>query len=160
VVKLSIGRHKVEKTLVDNGASLNLIMRKTFIEMGLNLLDLTPIHDTFHGVISGQLSTPIGRINLEVSCGTRDNKCKEMLMFEVASFDIGYNCILGRPFLLKFMAVIHTAYANLKIPGPKDVITIMADQWDTLACENASLSQVGRFGIEAAQKQSTKVAKT
>jgi hypothetical protein len=37
VVKLPIGCHKVAKTLIDNGASLNLIMRKTFIEMGLNL---------------------------------------------------------------------------------------------------------------------------
>jgi hypothetical protein len=37
VIKLPIGRHKVAKTLIDNRASLNLIMRKTFIEMGLNL---------------------------------------------------------------------------------------------------------------------------
>jgi hypothetical protein len=51
MVKLPIGRHKVVKTLIDNGASLNLIMRKTFIVMGLNLNDLTPVHDTFHGVI-------------------------------------------------------------------------------------------------------------
>jgi hypothetical protein len=34
-------------------ASLNLIMRKTFIEIGLNLSDLTPVHDTFHGAILG-----------------------------------------------------------------------------------------------------------
>jgi hypothetical protein len=31
VVKLSIRRHKVTKTVINNGASLNLIMRKTFI---------------------------------------------------------------------------------------------------------------------------------
>jgi hypothetical protein len=53
MVKLPIGRHKVANTLIDNGASLNLIMRKTFIDMWLNLKDLTPIHDTFHGVIPG-----------------------------------------------------------------------------------------------------------
>jgi hypothetical protein len=41
VAKLSIGRHKVANTLVDNGASLNLIMRNNFIEMGLNLSNLT-----------------------------------------------------------------------------------------------------------------------
>jgi hypothetical protein len=41
MVNLPIGRHKVAKTLVDNGASLNLIMRKMFIKMGLNLSDLT-----------------------------------------------------------------------------------------------------------------------
>jgi hypothetical protein len=31
VVKLPIGRHKVTKIMINNGASLNLIMRKTFI---------------------------------------------------------------------------------------------------------------------------------
>jgi hypothetical protein len=88
VVKLSIEWHKVAKTLIDNGASLNLIMRKTFIEMGLNLADLTLVHDTFHGVILGQSSIPIGHIDLEVYCGSGDNKRKEMLTIEVASFDI------------------------------------------------------------------------
>jgi hypothetical protein len=53
MVKLPIGRPKIAKTLIDNGASLNLIMRKTFIEMSLNLSDLIPIHDMFHGVIPG-----------------------------------------------------------------------------------------------------------
>jgi uncharacterized protein YneF (UPF0154 family) len=60
IVKILIGRHKVAKTLIDNGASLNLMVRKTFMEMGLKLSDLTPIHDIFHGIIPGQASTPIG----------------------------------------------------------------------------------------------------
>jgi hypothetical protein len=119
VVKIPIGRHKVVEMLIDSGASLNLIMRKTLIKMGLKLSDLTPIHDTFHGIILGQVSTPIGRIDLEVSYGIGENKCREMLTFEVASFDIGYNCILGRPFLLKFMVVIHIAYVTVKMPGPR-----------------------------------------
>jgi hypothetical protein len=118
-------------------------MRKIFIKIGINLKDLTLVHDTFHGIIPGQSSTPIGRINLEVSCRSEDNKRKEVLAFEVTSFDIGYNCILGRPFLLKFMAVIHTAYAMLKMPEPKGVITIKADQCDVLACENATLTHAG-----------------
>jgi hypothetical protein len=128
MVKLPIGRHKVAKTLVDNGASLNLIMRKTFIEMSLNLADQTPVHNTFYSIIPEQSSTPIGYIDLEVSYGLGDNKRRKMLMFEVASFDISYNCILRRPFLLKFMAVMHTAYATMKMPGSKSVITIKVDQ--------------------------------
>jgi hypothetical protein len=128
-------------------------MRKTFIEMGLNLEDLTLVHDTYHGIIPGQSSSPNRRIDLEVACGSGDNKHREMLMFEVASFDIEYNCILGRSFLLKFMVVIHTAYAMIKMPGPKGVITIKA------ACENASLSYVGCFEEKAAQEQAAKAAK-
>jgi hypothetical protein len=59
VVKLPIKCHKVANTIIDNGASLNLVMNKTFIKIGLNLLDLAPVHDTFHSVIPGHLSTPI-----------------------------------------------------------------------------------------------------
>jgi hypothetical protein len=135
-------------------------MRKTFNEMCLNLLDLTPVHDMFHGVIPRQSSTPIGCIDLEVSYGMGDNKHRDMLRFKVANFDIGYNCILGRPFVLKFMVVIHTAYATMKMLGSKGVITIKVDQQDALACENATLRYVGRFGENAAQEQSDKVANT
>jgi hypothetical protein len=127
MVKLLIGWHRMVKTLINNGALLNLIMRKTFIKMGLNLKDLTSVHDMFHGFMLGQSSTSIGRIDLEVSCGRGDNKHKEMLTFEVASFNIGHNCILGRHFILKFMMIIHTVYATMKMSGPKGVITIKAD---------------------------------
>jgi hypothetical protein len=33
MVKILIGQHKVAKTLIDSGASLNLMMRNTFIEI-------------------------------------------------------------------------------------------------------------------------------
>jgi hypothetical protein len=143
------------KTLIGNGAFLNLIMRKTFIEMSLSLSNLTPIHDTFYSVIPGQ-PTPIGRIDLEVSCGPGDNKHHEMLTFEVASFDIGYNYILRRPFLLMFMKVIHTAYTIMKMPSLKSVITIKANQLDALACESTSLAHDGHFGDKVAQDQAAK----
>jgi hypothetical protein len=133
MVKIPIRWHKVGKTLIDSGASLNLMMRKTFIEMGLNLAELTPVLDNFHRTIPGQSSTSIGRIDLEVSCGSGEKKSREMLTFEVAKFDIGYNYILGRPFLLKFMAVVHTTYATIKMSGPKGVITLKSDLCDALA---------------------------
>jgi hypothetical protein len=86
------------------------------------------------------LSTPIGRINLEVSRGAGENKRREMLTFKMASFDIRYNCILGRPFLLKFMTIIHTAYTTIKMLEPNGVIVRKSDQCDALGCENATLT--------------------
>jgi hypothetical protein len=145
--------------MINSGASLNLLMRRTFIEMGLNLADLTPVQDTFHEIIPGQSSMPIGRIDLEVSCGSGENKRRETLTFEVASFNIGYNCILGWPFLLKFMAVIHTAYATIKMPGPKGVITLKSNHRDVVACENAALTHAGKFGNKKAQDLAVKMAK-
>jgi hypothetical protein len=119
IIKILIGRYKVVKTLIDSGASLNLMMRKILIKMGLKLSDLTPVHDTFHVIIPGQASSPIGCIDLEVSYRTGEKKRREMLTLKVASFDIRYNCTLGRHFLLRFMAVIHTTYATIKMPGPR-----------------------------------------
>jgi hypothetical protein len=145
--------------MIDSGASLNLLMRRTFIEMGLSLANLTLVQDTFHGIIPGQSSMPIRRIDLEVSCGLGENKRRETLTFEVASFDIVYNCILGRPFLLKFMAVIHKAYATIKMPGPKGVITLGSDHRDAIACENASLTHTRKFGNKEAQDLAIKMAK-
>jgi hypothetical protein len=83
----------------------------------------------------------------------------EMLTFEVANFDIVYNCILGRPFLVKFLVIIHTAYAMIKMPRPKGVITLESDLRDALACENATLTHTGRFGEKEAQELAAKMAK-
>jgi hypothetical protein len=118
------------------------------------------VHDTFHMTIPGQSSTPIGCIDLEVSRGSGENKRREMLTFEVASFDIGYKYILGRPFLLKFMVVIHTVYATIKMPGHKGVIILKSDQRNALACENAVLTHARRFGEKEAHELAAKMAKT
>jgi hypothetical protein len=102
---------------------------------------------------------PVGRIDLEVSCGSEENKRREMLTFEVASFDIGYNCILRQPFLLKFMAVIHTAYAIIKMSGPRGIIALALDHRDGVACESVALTQAGKFGNKEAQDLAVKMAK-
>jgi hypothetical protein len=68
-----------------------------------------------------------------------------MLTFEVTSFDIGYNRILGRHFLFKFMAVIHIAYGTINMSGPKSVTILNSDQHDALACENVALTNARRF---------------
>jgi hypothetical protein len=94
-----------------------------------------------------------------VSCGSGKKKRREILTFEMTSFDIGYNCILGRHFLLKFMAVILTAYSTIKMPGPKGVIILKSDQHDALACENTTLTHAGRFSEKEAQELTAKVAK-
>jgi hypothetical protein len=43
---------------------------------------------------------------------------------------------------------------------PQGVITLKSDQRDALACENTTLTHVGRFGEKEAQNLAAKVAKT
>jgi hypothetical protein len=70
---------------------------------------------------------PLGHIYMPVTFGTLENYRSEFLRFEVARFDCGYNTIIGRPGLVKFMAIPHYSYMLLKMPGPQGIITVRAD---------------------------------
>jgi hypothetical protein len=70
---------------------------------------------------------------MKVAFTSGDKKHWVTLIFKVASFDIGYICILGSPFLLKFMVVIHTTCTTIKMPRPNGIITIKVVQLDALA---------------------------
>jgi hypothetical protein len=67
---------------------------------------------------------PLGKIELNVFFGDSGNFRREKLEFKVMDWPSQYHAILGRPAFAKFMAVSHYAYLELKIPGPKWVITV------------------------------------
>jgi hypothetical protein len=71
---------------------------------------------------------------MPVTFGTPENYRTEFLRFEVASFDYGYNAIIGRPRLAKFMAIPHYTYMILKMPGPQGTITVRADFQGVVEC--------------------------
>jgi hypothetical protein len=57
------------------------------------------------------------------------------------------------------MVVIHMAYATIKMPGPKGVITLRSDHRDAVACENAALTHGKKFGNNETQDLAVKMAK-
>jgi hypothetical protein len=57
---------------------------------------------------------------MPVTFGTLKNYRTEFLRFKVASFDCGYNAIIGRPRLAKFMAIPHYTCMILKMPDHKE----------------------------------------
>jgi hypothetical protein len=71
---------------------------------------------------------------MPVTFETPENYRTESLRFEVASFDCGYNAIIGRPRLVKFMAIPHYTYMILKMLGPQGIITVHADFQGTAEC--------------------------
>ena len=52
------------------------------------------------------------------------NFWRERIDFEVVDWPLQYHCILGRVAFVRFMAVPHYAYLQMKMPGPNGVITI------------------------------------
>jgi hypothetical protein len=84
---------------------------------------LTESDTPFFGIVSTEGEYPLGHIHMPVTFGTPENYRTEFQRFEVASFDCGYNAIIGRLGLAKFMVIPHYSYMILKMPGPQGIIT-------------------------------------
>jgi hypothetical protein len=59
----------------------------------------------------------------------------DSLTFEVVGFHGTYHAILGRPCYAKLMAVPNYTYLNLKMSGPRGVITIGTSFQCAYECE-------------------------
>jgi hypothetical protein len=75
--------------------------------LGVELKDLTESDTPFFGIVPTEGEYPLGCIYMSVTFRTPENYRTEFLRFEVACFDYGYNTIIGRLGLAKFMAIPH-----------------------------------------------------
>jgi hypothetical protein len=143
--------------LIDNGSSINIMYRDTMQKLGIKENMLEPSKTTFHGIVPGLSCAPMGKIQMDVIFGNRDNCRVENLMFEVVDLDSPYHALLGRPALAKFMASMHVAYLKMKMPGPRGVITIIGDYKRSMACASAR-SNLAETLIIAEEKKKLKRA--
>jgi hypothetical protein len=124
--------------LIDGGSSINLLYRTSMEKLGIPAIQLKPSKLTFHGIVPGHSCTPMGRIQLEVLFGEKDNYHREPIWFEVVDLNSPYHALLGRPALSNFMAIPHYAYLKMKLPGPHGVITITGFDKKSIECAIAS----------------------
>jgi hypothetical protein len=124
--------------LIDGGSSINLLYRTSMEKLGIPAIQLKPTKLTFHGIIPGHSCTPMGKIQLEVLFGEKDNYRCEPIWFEVVDLNSPYHVLLGHPTLAKFIAVSHYAYLKMKLPGPRGVITVTGCYKKSIECVRAS----------------------
>ena len=70
----------------------------------------------------------VGQIALDVVFGDAKNYRKEKLTFEIVDFQSASHAILGKPAYARFMARPCYVYLKLKMPGPREVITISGNR--------------------------------
>jgi hypothetical protein len=124
----------VKKVLVDGESSINVTFPRTLLGLGVALKELHESDTPFFDIVPTEGEYPLRHICMPVTFGTPENYRTEFLRFEVASFDCGYNAIIGRPGLAKFMVVPHYTYMILKMPGPQGIITVRADFQGVAEC--------------------------
>jgi hypothetical protein len=148
---------RFSKVLIDNGSNINIMYRDTMQKLGIKENMLEPSKTTFHGIVPGLSCAPMGKIQIDVMFGSRDNYRVENLLFEVVDLDSPYHALLGRPALAKFMASMHVAYLKMKMPRPRGVITIIGDYKHSMACATAG-SNLAETLIIAEEKKRLKRA--
>jgi hypothetical protein len=138
--------------LIDGGRSFNLLYRSSLEKLGIPLAQLKLSRLTFHGIVPGHSCTPLGKVQLEVLFGEKENSRHEPIWFEMVDISSPYHALLGRPALAKFMAVPHYAYLKMKLPGPRGVITVSGSFTKSLACAKES-SQLAEVLVIAEEKR-------
>jgi hypothetical protein len=128
-----IRESRVKNVLVDRGSSINVTFPQTLLGLGV-LKELHESDTPFFDIVPTKGEYPLGHIYMSITFGTPENYRTEFLRFEVASFDCGYNTIISRPGLAKFMAIPHYSYMILKMPGPQGIITVLADFQGAAEC--------------------------
>jgi hypothetical protein len=127
-------REQGKKGVGGRGSSINVTFPRTLLGLGVALKEPHESDTPFFGIVSTEGEYPLGHIYMSVTFRTPKNYRTEFLRFEVASFDCGYNAIIGKPGLAKFMAIPHYSYMILKMPGPQGIITVRADFQGTTEC--------------------------
>jgi hypothetical protein len=129
-----IRESRVKKVLVDGGRSISVTFPRRLQGLGVALKELHKSDTPFLGIVSTEEEYPLRHIYMPVTFGTPKNYRTEFLRFEVASFDCGYNAIISRPGLAKFMAIPHYTCMILKMLGPQGIITVRADFQGAAEC--------------------------
>jgi hypothetical protein len=127
-------REKGKKVLVDGGSSINVTFPRTLLGLGDALKELHESDTPFFGIVPTEGEYPLGHIYMPVTFGTPENYRTVFLRFEVTSFECGYNAIISRPGLAKFMAIPHYSYMILKMSGPQGIITVRTDFQGATEC--------------------------
>ena len=122
---------------MDGGSSLNLIYQDTIRGMGLDPTQIRHSNTTFKGVTPGPGARCTGSLLLQVIFSSPDNFRREHLTFHIASFQSGYQALLGREAFARFNAIPHYASLTLKIPGPHGIIIVHGDIKCSLRAEES-----------------------
>nr|CAD41940.2 OSJNBa0070M12.17 [Oryza sativa Japonica Group] len=132
VVSPTVCNVKLGHVLIDGGAALNILSPAAFDVIKAPEMVLRPSQPII-GVTPGH-TWPLGHIDLSVTFGGSANFRTERVNFDVADLSLPYNAVLGRPALVKFMAAVHYAYLQMKMPGPGGPISVHGDLKVALAC--------------------------
>ncbi|GFZ19866.1 hypothetical protein Acr_28g0005710 [Actinidia rufa] len=127
VVSAVIANFNVQRILIDNGSSADILFISAFERMKVGLDKLHPFHTPLIG-FGGNTTHPLGWINLPITLRTEPHQTTVWQDFIVVDCPSPYNAILGRPTLGGIKAITSTYHLKVKFPTPMGIGEIKGDQ--------------------------------
>lgn len=110
VVWAKMANYKVQRILVDQGSSIDVMFLDLLTRLGISEEDLTPYRERTSPGLIGLGTTPLGHIELAVTYGERPLTRTVKTPFPVLPGESAYNCKNGRPNLGQLVEVASTVH--------------------------------------------------
>ncbi|GFZ01039.1 hypothetical protein Acr_14g0006740 [Actinidia rufa] len=113
VVSAVIANFNLQRILIDNGSSADILFILAFERMKIGLEKLHPFHTSLVS-FGGNMTHPLGWIKLSVTLGIKPHQVTVWQDFIVVDCPLPYNAILGRPTLGGTRAITSTYHLKMK----------------------------------------------
>ncbi|RDX93044.1 hypothetical protein CR513_24746, partial [Mucuna pruriens] len=134
VISMGVAGYKVERVLIDQGSSANILYKSTVEKMQLpngliqscsgNLYECVPI---------------LGTVELETCLGERLVNRTILIQYTIVDAPASYNIIVCQPALNRLGAIVSTKHLCMKFSVGRKVGSVWADTWMAQRCYEDSL---------------------
>ncbi|RDX82530.1 hypothetical protein CR513_36660, partial [Mucuna pruriens] len=138
VISMGVAGYKVERVLIDQESSANILYRSTLEKMQLPAGMIQPCQGNLYG-FTGECIPILGTMELEKCLGERPISRTILIQYTIVDALASYNIIVGQPALNKLGAIVSAKHLCMKFPVGRKVGSVWADTRVAQKCYEDSL---------------------
>ena len=140
VIKVIVANKTIQRVLVDNESSVDIIFASSFDKMGIRREKLEPVNAYLRG-FSGERMLPLGSIQLMLTLGDPPCQATTTVIFLIVDAPSTYNMLLGRPSLNTIRAIPSAYHMVIKFPTTNGAGMVRGNQRIARECYSTSMKQ-------------------
>ncbi|RDY06096.1 hypothetical protein CR513_09967, partial [Mucuna pruriens] len=147
VILVVAAEYKVERVLIDQGTSANILYRSTLERMQLPVGLVQTCPRSLYG-FTGKRVPILETVELETCFRERSVNKTIPVLYTVVDAPASYNIIIGRPALNNLGAIVSTKHLCMKFPMGRRVGSVWADTHSLRVERHASLDEVNALDLD------------
>ena len=141
VIKAMIANNNVQRMLVDNRSSVDILYYQAFQRMGLKVSNLKPSLNPIYG-FTGDSVIPLGVISLPMTSGEYPRQSCVVADFLVIDQPSAFNFMLQRPSLRELKVITSIYHLLMKFHTPHRVCEVKGNQQEARQCYHQAMKQL------------------